>query len=84
MRSALVDLKNTLAEQMTGSPYDPDSTLPETDTIRRLVEQVEDYSLGDISLADLNQVFQGTGYDILSWISLKVDEGILTGDDDAS
>lgn len=82
--SELKDLESTLAHQMLSSSYDRKSTHPERFLIDHLVEQVQAWGVGEVSIEELRATFLEHdigNFDIDQWIATKVEEGVYSLED---
>ena len=73
----LRNLLNSLVSQ--GSPSAPSGSTPEAHTIDLLVGTMSGYECGDYDTQEVVQIFKDNpipGFDVLSWIQSKVDEGV--------
>jgi hypothetical protein len=71
-------LPDLLSQALSGSPYAPSSTLPETFLIDHLVESVMDFEVGEITFDQLREQFYAQrlgNFDFDSWFAQWVDEG---------
>lgn len=74
------ELRDLLANSITGNAYTNDSHDSDRWLVDHLVEQVRDWESGSTSTEKLLQVFEQEkprlgGFEILPWIESKVDEG---------
>lgn len=72
-------LPDALSQALSGSPYAPSSTLPETFLIDHLVESVQDFEIGEITYDDLRERFYAQrlgNFDFDSWFAEWVDQDV--------